>query len=381
MVGNKNILKKVLFVIITLGISIPMIQHITQFANQKELWGDVQSNTDATLMSDTWFSGDYQDSTDLFLNDNFGFRSSFVRLHNQIQYSFYNRVQAQGVIIGKDWYLYEYNYIRSYYGLDYVGDSVLKEKTRRLKYIQNKLKLKGKQIIVVLAPGKGSFFPEFFPDTSRHKKSRTNYDGYIELFKSEQINHLDLKNWFLERKNHSEFPLYSKAGIHWSKYGEILALDTLLSSLEVLSGSPFPEVVVDSFVLQSYNDYGDYDIGEGMNLIFRTPTYPMAYPKFHIENSEYNTNKVLVVADSYYWGMFNQGFSDSFFNNGQFWYYNQAVYPESYKTLLLVSALNLIESVESNDVIVLLSTDANLHRFAFEFIDQLYDAYQQKKED
>ncbi|MFZ9028682.1 MAG: alginate O-acetyltransferase AlgX-related protein [Crocinitomicaceae bacterium] len=370
-----HISKSILFGIILLGISIPMIQHVTGFANVRALKGAVVLNEAPELSDSTWLYGHYQDQVDKYLNDQFGFRPSYVRLHNQVKYSLFNDVNANGVIIGKDWYMYEWNYIRAYHGLDFVGDSLISEKTRKLKVIQDKLSAKGKTLLVVLAPGKGSFFPEFFPDSSKREKGRSNYQGYLDFMEKDSVNYVDFQAWFLKNKGKTAYPLYGKGGIHWSKYGEILVADSLIHHIEKLSGNDLPEIVLDRVTESGKNKHGDYDIGEGLNIIFQTPTYPMGYPEFHIEEEDKNTTRTLFVADSYYWGMFGQGFATRIFNDGEFWFYNNQIYPQSAEQDLLVETIDIVSKVEENDVVVLMSTDANLYSFAFGFIDRLYNEY------
>lgn len=375
MTGKQHIVKHVIFGIILLGISLPMIQHLSGFANVRALKGAVVLAEAPTFSDSSWLNGNYQDQTDKFLNDQFGFRSSYVRLHNQIKYSLYNDINANGVIIGKDWYMYEWNYIRAHYGMDFIGDSLISAKTKKMRVVQDSLASKGKTLLIVFTPGKGSFYPEFFADSSVRDMSRTNYEAFIDHFEEDTVNYLDLKRWFQSIKGKTEYPLYAKGGIHWSKYGEILAADSLVHHIESVSGRDLPEIVVDNIVESSRNKNGDYDIGEGLNIIFQTPTYPMGYPEFHVEGEEKNNTRVLFVADSYYWGMFNYGFSNSIFNDGEFWFYNHQVYPQSFEKELTVGELNFVQKVEENDVIILMSTDANLYNFAFGFIDKLYEEY------
>jgi len=155
-------------------------------------------------------------------------------------------------------------------------------------------------------------------------------------------------------------------------------VDSLLSKVGEIRSAEMPKVVIDEFIVQEENKDGDYDIGDGMNLFFDLPTFPMAYPKFHIEaDASLKQQKVLFVADSYYWGMFNYGFSRDLFGDGRFWYYNKAIYPDSYDSPITVQDIDIKAKAEENDVIIILSTDANLYKFAFGFIDQLYEAYQQ----
>ena len=120
----------------------------------------------------------------------------------------------------------------------------------------------------------------------------------------------------------------------------------------------------------------DDDIENGMNLLFNIKDLKMGYPEVQFEISrDTPASKVLVVADSYYWGLFNSGVSRDIFNNGEFWFYNKQIYPHSYTAPLNVEDVNLKAHIETNDIIILLSTDANLPKFAFGFIDQVYDLY------
>ena len=70
---------------------------------------------------ENWFNGKYQDTSSKYINDNFGFRNDFIRINNQRVFMLYNEARANGVIIGKDNYLYEYGYIVAALGNDYVG--------------------------------------------------------------------------------------------------------------------------------------------------------------------------------------------------------------------------------------------------------------------
>lgn len=371
-VKKRHTLKRILFGILLLGISVPLIQHLTHFSNVRGLWGAIEEEKPATFSTKTWLDGTYQKQTDAYLNEAFGFRPSFVRIHNQLQFSLFSIPHANGVVIGKDWYLYEENYIRAYYGQDFIGDSLITENTRKLRLVRNDLQKHGKSLVVLLAPGKGSFFPEYFPDSLKSTKSRTNYSSYTEQFNRQNLAYMDFNRWFLSMKNTAPHPLYPKGGIHWSKYGEMLALDSMVRYIEKISSRQLPSLIIDSYDVQSINDHGDYDIGKGMNLLFPIPTYPMAYPRYHIEHPERNTTRVLFVSDSYFWGMYNDKFTETLFGNGQFWFYNNEIYQHGQTPEGHVSERNILEEIKKFDVVVLISTDANLNNFTNGFIDQYY---------
>ena len=137
-----------------------------------------------------------------------------------------------------------------------------------------------------------------------------------------------------------------------------------------------PYVQIDTVLTSSNMQDTDDDIEQSLNLFFNIPDLEMGYPQWKwIDSSTFYHPKILTVADSYYWGMFNFGMSTNAFGNGQFWFYNESIYPDSYSKPINVDDINLKKSVEQNKAVLLLFTDANLNRFGFGFIDDLYHEY------
>lgn len=375
--------KKKLFIFIALLICLPGFQYYTSVIKVKKLKGWFTEEPNPVLTVEHWLDGSFQAKKEKHLKQKFGLRPDFVRINNQIDYSLFGELHANSVIVGQEEYLYELNYIKAYYGTDFIGDSIITEKIDKLSYIQTVLESKGKKLCVVIAPGKATYFPEYIPKhLQQDKPGQTNYASYIAQLNKTTIPLIDFQDWFLKNKSTTKYPLYAKGGIHWSRYGEILATDSIITYLGQLTNRQVPDLVIDQIEVSSKNQFRDYDIGEALNLLFKqsTSTYPMAYPTYHVESdSTTQPIKTLFVSDSFYWGMFNSGFSYSLFGHGQFWFYNQQIYPDSYKKALNVSDIDLIQGVEAHDVVTLMSTDANLYKFAFGFIDQLYDAYKKQE--
>ena len=375
---KQHIAKQILFSIVLILMLVPVIHQVTRGSKTEDgvLSGAIVPTSYNDFSWDSWFDQTYQKNTTKFLNEDFGYRPTFVRLYNQHLYTLYGMANAKGVILGKDGYLFEKNYIKAHYGLDFVGTDTIQEKVKKLNFIQKELAKKGKHLVVLLAPGKGSFYPEYIPDHFKPKDElETNLKGFVREFDKQQINYINFNSWFVSKKGKTKYPLYPKCGIHWSKYGEFLAADSLLHYLEKETNRALPALELKGIVLEKENRDGDYDLGEGMNLLTEMNTYPMSYPKFTFGEAETNGPKALVVADSYYWGLFNKGMSKNCFNGGQFWYYNKQIFPDSYDEPLYVADVNIIQEVEKNDVVIIICTDANLHKFAFGFVDHLYNAY------
>lgn len=370
--------KNLLFASFVLLLFSPTIQQKTKYFDLEPLNGSFNNLENPYWSAQDWFEGKYQTEQQDYLNQSIGFRSFLVRLYNQLHYTLYSQARANGVVVGKDDYLYEENYINTYLGKDFIGEDKIIEKVEKLRIISDTLKNKGIDLIVLLAPGKGSFYPEFIPE-NYHPTNRTttNYEIYQKEISKAGIHLLDFHTWFRKMKNTSPYPLFPKTGIHWSKYGEILAADSIFKYINsIQEEKKIPQLLIGDIEASIKMRDTDDDIEKGMNLLFEIDDLPMGYAHFQTQNTKHlKKAKVLTVADSYYWGMFNWGFSKNVFNKGQFWFYNKQIYPDSYTTSVNVDDINIIEEVEKNDVVVLLSTDANLCKFAFGFIDQLHDAY------
>lgn len=365
---------KILWLAIMVLLPLPMIQKELGVIKENALKGYAIPAEKANFSWVSWFAGDYQQQQEKYLNESFGFRSSFVRINNQLTYSLFNKAQAAGVIIGKDYYLYEENYIKAYYGTDFIGTDSIKRRIDKLRYIQDTLGKLDKQLILVFAAGKGSYYPEFFPEAYKTVKGTTNYEVHLALAEKAKLNYIDFNRYFIENKYKSPYPLYPQYGIHWSFYGQCLAADSLIRYIEALRNIDMPGIYWNRIRVEKPRQM-DYDIAEGMNLIFKPKTFKMAYPELQFESpSEKTKPAALFIADSFYWGLFNFGFSDVF-SESHFWFYNRQIYPDSYKTPLETSQVDLQKEISRHDVIVLLATEATLPGFGWGFIEQVHDLF------
>jgi hypothetical protein len=375
-------LKRGLFIFIILLLFIPLIQKELDLLPKEVLKGSYELAVQPEFNSNDWLSGEFQSQTQQYLNDNFGFRPLFVRAYNQMYYSFYSVSKANDIIVGKDNYLLGENYIKAHLGINYIGEKVIQDKVYKLKKIQDTLASRGIDLIVMLAPGKASFYPEYIPDKFYELAiDSTNYRTYKKEMVTNHINLLDFNKWFIAMKDTIEYPLFPRNGIHWSKYGQVIALDSLLSFLNVIRAPEyFPRLEIKSIEKSFKMRAQDQDIEDGMNLLFDIPDNEMAYATVNVTKNKINSNepKVLTIGDSYYWGILKLAHINGIFKKSTFWYYNEQVYPHPDSIDVRVNDIDVQLEIEKNDVILLMATDANLYKFAFGCIDNVYDIYYEK---
>lgn len=318
-----------------------------------------------------WFSGNYQRAMDKRTQSKFGFRSVFIRLKNQIDYTFFDEIHAKDVVEGKDGYLYEKAYINAYLGQSFIGEEIIKQKVKKIKQLQDTLAQLNKTIIVILAAGKASFYPNYFPTSyDTIQPTTSNYTYYRQQLLKQQVDFIDFNYWFLQLKDTSRYNLYPKRGIHWSRYGEILVADSILKFIEYKRDVDVPEILVTGIQTTTKPRFSDNDLADGMNLLFDYSDETLAYPDFYFVDEGKVKLNALIVADSFYWGLHNLGFSSGMFKHASFWFYNNDYYTSEGKSGK-VSSLELLTETLNSDVIILMATEATLDSFAWQYINLL----------
>jgi len=228
--------------------------------------------------------------------------------------------------------------------------------------------------MVVLAPGKGSFYPEYIPENLSKEKGITNIEVYRQCIEKWNIHNIDFHRYFIENKVKSPYPLYPQFGIHWSYYGMCLAADSMVRYIEKIMDIRMPRIYWEK-VKKGQPQIDDNDISKAMNLLFSPRSFEMAYPQVKFESSEGKSKPSLVViADSFYWGIYNFGWS-KLFSNDQFWYYYKEIYTSNPDAPKKTEEMNLREEIMKNDIFIILSTDANLPNLGWGFIENAYHVF------
>lgn len=357
---------------------IPLIQNVTHIKKYiHPLEGAFNKESDVSFAWQDWFDGTYAAQKDKYIKENFGFHNYYVRTICQLNFWMFKKANAAYVVVGKDNYLYETGYIDAYYGRDFIGKQRIKNYIKKLKQVQDTLVKKDKLIVVVFAPGKGGFYPEFIPDNYRSVRKQTNYDCFIETIKEQQVNHIDFNDYFKNQEGKSQYPLYSKLGVHWSNYASLIAYDSIISYTESKLHYNLPELVLKQIKISDSLQAPDNDAVKSLNLFFEPKSFKMAYPEYEIQldSVRHKKLKLLVIADSFWWYIYSTHFPDNMFSSSRFWYYNEEMYPESYNSPMYVSQIDYASKIREADVILILHSESTLSKFGGGFVDMCYETY------
>jgi hypothetical protein len=378
-------LKSIVMCLFVALLCLPLIQENLPFVRELPLVGVDPAPPLPAFTKTAWMDGSFQKEYEKAFEQNIGFHNTFVRAHNQFNYSLFDCADFGDVIVGKSGFLYMGSYVKAMTGEDFKGEAYIRLQCNKLKALQDALKKKNIDLFVAVAPGKGSFYPEYLPSYyhQRIKHDSTNYDCYRRVFKEKKINFLDLRDYFQEIKPKSKYDLFPATGVHWTDYGAYIAGEEMLRYIHSL-GREVPQPTLDSVTLVPgtgrYNN--NYDAAAFMNLAALIPqkASPVAHYRMNAPTQSQKL-KFTCIGDSYFSVIVKTGIPEKAFREYHYWLYNDRIFPESMLRDKRNDNRSFRSSVEKQDVICILCTDGTLGVFPFGFVDQAYEIYAERNAD
>ncbi|GLR16732.1 alginate O-acetyltransferase AlgX-related protein [Portibacter lacus] len=362
---------QVILIILTLLVSI--ILQLIPNLEVAPLKGFIPVEAKPTLTKKALFDFTFQDQSEKFLKQNIRWTPSAVRFHNQLKYDIYGELRP-GMIEGKDGYLFESGYIESYLGKDYIGKDSIWAQTKKLKAKIDTLEKKGTKVLVALAINKAMIHLDKLPEKIQNTPpDTTNYESYLEAFQYYDIPYIDLHEYIKNLAPEFDHPLTYKNGIHWSKFGGLLAADTLNKKMGALLGKKLNKVHFDSITITDIPAKEDVDIGESLNLIQPLAKEMYHYPEYSLRaDSTLYKPKVLMIGDSFCWTLWGQWVPHEYWDmKSRFLYYNRELWEltetEDHGTWVNRAKRNAL--LDDAEVVLLLYSTFNLNNLGTGFID------------
>ncbi len=370
-----SIRQRILLGVILLVLSLPAIVDFTDAVKEKPVVGAWITPAAPEFSADALWSGDYQKEYELWRNEQVGFHQSMIRFRNQLWYTLYKTNIMPDAVIGEEDQLYLTGYISAYMGTDFIGTPSILSMTDKLRLLQDTLAAHDVTLVILLAPGKASCYPEYIPSRFGPKQTLNNHDVMVHAFDSAGINLLDFNSYFIANRDHLPYKVYSNTSVHWSPAAALDALDSLIGYIEQKRKIDLPSVTVDDYMWTDYALGSDNDVGEGLNLITPVKNYAMAYPKYHYEPEEGKTKiSMMTVADSYVRMMMEVGMVRRLTYRHDYWYYNQGIEHSDGRPKSMALDEDIAASTLQHDVVLIMATDLNYGGFSWGYINDAYRA-------
>ncbi|MGP8216314.1 MAG: alginate O-acetyltransferase AlgX-related protein [Bacteroidia bacterium] len=319
----------------------------------------------------------------MYLNQSYGFRSVFIRLTNQIEWSLFKNSPNYQVLIGKDGFLFYKDYTDAYNGNDFIGADKINVKIKELEYLNDTLGKLNKKLVLIFAPNKSDIYNQLLPRSFQEIKGTTNYNGYLNRLQESKIAYIDFNNCFKAWENNSLFPLFSPYGSHYSVYGACKTGDSIIRYIENITGKKLPDAIVARTDKSPPKGY-DVDLMDLMNLAF-PPHYKatFAYPTISVKEgvTSYKPN-VLIIGDSFFSELIQYyHILDFFSKRSSFCLWNHPgsniLYDENTGIYTIISNqtknTDLRNEIMKYDIIIIMSSLSNLPNLGWGFIENTYE--------
>lgn len=163
-----------------------------------------------------------------YFQEHFAFRNELVTGNALLHGRLLETSTADGVIQGKNGWLYYKDSLDDYLGQELLSDRSLFNIAHMLSMTQQALEEKGVNFLFTIAPNKNSLYGDNMPYYDKLKVSdQTNRENLEGWLKTEKVAYADLYQALMEEDE----VLYHARDSHWNNKGAALAADVLMDAL------------------------------------------------------------------------------------------------------------------------------------------------------
>ena len=359
-----------------------MMQGFTHTVKTNPLWGYISETKKVDFSFKTYFDGSYQDYLTEHAKQNTGFHEFFIRNYNQIAFSCFGIVTNKTIVKGYDNELYLKIYLDETTGKRLIEEygsvdrakATARKNVEATKVLVDTLRQYGKEFLFIFAPTKTAVYSDKMPKEYRRQISDFSLEEYyIELFKENNIPHIDFYNYFKAIKDTISYPLYTRYGSHWAESTIPFVGDSILRVMETLKGYKLPSLQCTNLnITTEYSDY-DHEMELAINLLFpcRKPALP--HPVLSLSDTiGKDSPKLLVIGDSYFDQLMFSPFKKAF-HQWVFWKYNKTVYSSYCWDVPIDKMSNIRSTLQNADIVMVTATAPMIYNYMYGFLDSAYD--------
>lgn len=346
------------------------------------LSGVTESSEKVSPTIETFNDGTYQNYVSERWENGFPGRKTLLRIRNQFLYFFAKDSPNNNVVIGKEGYLYEPNYIlfetQAYAPSD---EEYFLELGSNLLALKKLLSENNKELYVFITPSKADFYREYIPDRymfldNEEVYSYTNYSKLLEVLNQNKICYFDSIKYIEDNNEKFQSPVFYKSGIHWSHVWGASAAAELLSYINS-EGQYHLSTVEVTEALSDIPIAPDTDLYLSLNLLtsadeqwYRDDVHVIEegldHPNVFCRGGSFMGQSLSEIIRA---GVFGQ---DVHFENNN-------VFSNHYSDLVSLTSSNAYDEIDldsllgQSDILILEVNECAINRMSFGFIEYLLE--------
>jgi alginate O-acetyltransferase complex protein AlgJ len=172
-----------------------------------------------------------------FYNDHFLLRLSLTRWRNSLDYAILRSSGNASVALGRNhWLFYSLNKLPvTQQNLDRYEEPELNAAVKTFCARRDLLVAHGIQYVLVLAPEKGTVYPELMPSGWVRRAGASRLEQLQAALSQQHVDYVDARSLLLQAKQHEALdqPLYFSNDSHWNRYGAYLVAQQLFRQMQL----------------------------------------------------------------------------------------------------------------------------------------------------
>jgi len=344
----------------TLLVFAPLLEQNLRLFTFNELVGYKEPAPKPVLSYDAFVSGKFQQRSENYLKEHFGFREPLIRMYNQCTYDWFKTTSNNEIHIGRDGWLYHTESALQYYGnmeswFDMTNSQVrdnLISKARDLSKVNAILQQYGVHLLTFTLPTKSYIYPEHLRWLPLGDTTFNATPFFERQLDSLGVPHINMVPWFKQVQDTTRFDLFYSKGSHWAA-GAPLAIDTMLGYMEQLGGCSLARIQTGRPYSIEEVPNNDKDLELLLNLaapLRHEPIYEYPVQLLTDEHTLYPT--VWFVGTSFYWYMTRRVNFDALFRDRDFMFYYAMFYTDSEQKSFSADRLDYLHELLVHDYVV-----------------------------
>ncbi len=168
-----------------------------------------------------------------YFEERFPMRSALVSWDTDLNQLLFGESGIDDVICGSDGWLYYYETLDDYMGINQLDECGLAAFAYDCRYLSDYVERVGAKAIFTIAPNKNTVYPEYMP--FRYLRSEEDHPAQkvASLLEGKGIDYVDLISLYgdqVAKEGRGDQPLYYKRDTHWTNYGALPAYDALMAT-------------------------------------------------------------------------------------------------------------------------------------------------------
>ena len=375
------------FICILTVLTAILLQGFTHVVKMKPLSGYVPNEQPVKLSFKTYYDGTFQNYLTDHAKRNSGFREICIRSYNQCLFTLFSKSTNDNIIQGKQKEMYLKMYLDEVTGKNFKSvyesreafEAQAQRDVEKTLVLIDSLRNHGTAFLFVEAPSKTWVYPEYMPqDYVDSIMPFCIQDYYTQLFKENDIPHIDFLSYFKSLKGQTEYPLYTRYGTHWAESTIPFVADSVLTKIGSLIGQEMPHIVCVDENPSTHYSKQDGEIENLMNLLLpiRKPAVPQ--PIMALSDTTLRKPNILAIADSYFIQLHESCFADAF-DRCEYWKYNDEVITKKIEFLGKVAYYpDVYKVIDEVDLVLVITTSVHGYNYMFGFCETAQKAFQER---